>query len=73
MAKTKEELMQLKTEYETLNNKLKELSEEELDYVNGGTTIWDIAVKLKEKFMPNSSSNNGGKVGINPEEHNVML
>lgn len=72
MAKTKEELMQLKTEYETLNNKLKELSEEELDYVNGGT-IWDIAVKLKEKFMPNSSSNNGGKVGINPEEHNVML
>ena len=72
MAKTKEELMQLKTEYETLNNKLKELSEEELDYVNGGT-IWDIAVKLKEKFMSNNSSNNGGKVGINPEEHNVML
>ena len=72
MAKTQEELKQLKIEYETLNNKLKELSEEELDYVNGGT-IWDIAVKLKEKFMLNSSSNNGGKVGINPEEHNVML
>ena len=34
--KTKEELTQLKTEYETLNNKLKELSEEELEMVAGG-------------------------------------
>ena len=36
MAKTQEELNQLKTEYETLNNKLKELTEEELNMVTGG-------------------------------------
>lgn len=39
MAKTKEELNQLKVEYETLNNKLKELSENELDYVSGGLAM----------------------------------
>lgn len=37
MAKTKEELIILKTEYEELNNKLKELSEDELKQVIGGT------------------------------------
>ena len=31
MTKTKEELNQLKTEYETVTNKLKELTEEELN------------------------------------------
>ena len=36
MAKTQEELTQLKTEYETLNNKLNELTEDELEYVTGG-------------------------------------
>ena len=37
MAKTQEELNTLKVEYETLNNKLKELSEDELKDVIGGT------------------------------------
>lgn len=43
MAKTKEELEQIKKEYEEFNNKLKELSEEELKQVTGGgeTTIID--------------------------------
>ena len=36
MAKTKEELNTLKVEYETLNNKLKELTEDELKKVIGG-------------------------------------
>ena len=36
MAKTKEELNQLKAEYETLNNKLKELTDDELIQVTGG-------------------------------------
>ena len=36
MAKTKEELNNLKIEYETLNSKLKELTEEELKLVTGG-------------------------------------
>lgn len=37
MTKTKEELQQLKVEYETLNNKLQELTSEELKIVTGGT------------------------------------
>ena len=36
MAKTKEELNQLKIEYEALNNKLKELTDEELKQITGG-------------------------------------
>lgn len=36
MEKTKEELEQLKAEYEALNNKLKELSAEELMQITGG-------------------------------------
>lgn len=39
MAKTQEELNQLKVECETLNNKLKELTDEELNIVTGGTGI----------------------------------
>lgn len=39
MAKTKEELMQLRNEYEALNNKLKELTKEELQEVVSGRTI----------------------------------
>lgn len=34
--KAKEELQQLKKEYESLNNKLKELTEDELKQVTGG-------------------------------------
>ena len=70
MAKTKQELQQLKSECEDMSKKLNELSEDELKEVTGGT-IWDIAVKLKEKFF--SSNNNDSKVGVNPDEHNIML
>ena len=37
--KTKEELNALKEEVETLNKKLHELSEEELEQVNGGIKL----------------------------------
>ena len=37
--KTKEELELLKQEYESLNNKLKELSEDELKIVTGGFVV----------------------------------
>ena len=37
--KTKEELNQLKTEYEALNTKLQELTEDELKQVTGGTGL----------------------------------
>ena len=36
MTKTKEELNQLKKEYETMINRLKELSDDELNIVTGG-------------------------------------
>ncbi|MBQ0035700.1 MAG: bacteriocin [Firmicutes bacterium] len=36
MAKTKEELSQIKKEFETLTTKLKELSEDELKMITGG-------------------------------------
>lgn len=37
--KTKEELIQLKEEYERLNKKLAALNEEELEQVTGGITL----------------------------------
>lgn len=43
MAKTKEELQQLKIEYEELNKKLSELSPEEIKLIVGG--------KLSEKEL----------------------
>ena len=39
MAKTQEELKVIKEEVETLNNKLKELTEEELAQVSGGAYV----------------------------------
>ena len=61
--KSKEELTQLRTEYEALNNKLKELSDEELKEVCAGETVWDIAVKLKDKFNISTGLNTHGKTG----------
>ena len=39
MSKTKEELNQLKNEYESLTSKLKELTEEDLKNVLGGNAV----------------------------------
>lgn len=47
MTKTKEELKKLKQEYETLQSKLEELSEEELKTLVGGTQECD-------EFLANS-------------------
>ena len=48
--KTNEELNTLKTEYETLNNKLKELTKDELEQVTGGINpaMLDNSVLLKK-------------------------
>ena len=64
--KTKEELNELKNEYETLTTKLQELSEDELDEVTGGVNIWDIGVKLKERF-------NTGLLGSNQEGNELSF
>lgn len=47
MAKTQEELKQLKQEYESLNNKLKELTEDEFKLVTGSGVIEDYNEKIK--------------------------
>ena len=49
MPKTPEELNQLKTEYQTLNTKLAELGEEELEQVSGGNiTLEEIAERARQ-------------------------
>lgn len=62
MAKTKEELTELKNECETLTNKLKELSDNELKEVFGGfkfffededpdeLTFWEKVLKIFNKI-----------------------
>ena len=40
MSKTKEELEALKEEVNNVNEKLQELTEEDLEQVNGGATSW---------------------------------
>ena len=49
--KTKEELEQLKKEYIELNNKLKDLSEEELEIITGGTYKKDIGSDKNAKVI----------------------
>lgn len=63
MTKTKEELTKLKTECELLTAKLQELTEEEIKVVCGGSMIWDVAVRLKDKFNISSDINAHGKNG----------
>ena len=53
MAKTQEELKALKEEYEALSNKLKELTDEELNEVTGG---WNI-LEEKEGIHLNDKGN----------------
>ena len=54
MAKTKEELNALKEEVATLNEKLKELTEEELVQVNGGGKLDPerFREKVEEVYQP---------------------
>ena len=49
MTKTEEELNELKIEYESLNEKLKELSDDELKQVTGGNTSpWSETLETAE-------------------------
>ena len=53
--KTKEELEQLKNEYESLNKKLSELSQDELKQVTGGgnyiVDAYPVLLKMKDVFI----------------------
>ena len=62
MAKTKQELQEIKSCVEELSAVLQELSEDELSTVLGGTVI-DTRKDLYENII----------LGASPEEHNVML
>lgn len=60
MAKTNEELNKLKNEYETLNTKLQELTEDELKQVTGGESehfIW-----LYEQSFDHAPDNRSGSI-----------
>ena len=46
--KTKEELDELKIEYKLLNEKLKELSDDELKQVTGGASPWSETLEASE-------------------------
>lgn len=62
MAKTKQELEEIKSRVEELNAALQELSEDELSTVLGGTDI-DTRKDLYENII----------LGVSPGEHNIML
>lgn len=51
MSKTKEELAQLKQEYEALCNKFNELTEEEIALIIGGTYRKDIGSDKNAKVL----------------------
>ena len=64
MAKTKEELNALTEEVKALQNKLSELSEEELQEVSGGIRLAVNKGPDKERVIP---------ILLGAEDHNVML
>ena len=58
--KTKEELNALKEEVETLNQKLAELTEEELGQVSGGIGNWEDELYWGGKGKTNGTQNKTG-------------
>lgn len=56
MAKTKEELTQLKQEYKTLTNKLKELSDDEIGKIVGGEDTDSLKFSGKPVPLPKAKS-----------------
>ncbi len=62
MAKTKQELEEIRSRVEKLSAALQELTEDELSTVLGGTDI-DTRKDLYENII----------LGVSPEEHNIML
>ena len=62
--KTKEELNELKTEFEAFTTKLKELTEEELTQVTGGGPIISIRlgdpIEIGRWYGERNMANNGG-------------
>lgn len=57
MTKTREELKQLKEEYETLTIKLKELTEDELKIVTGGVNR-DLDINVDESNIGTNEDSN---------------
>jgi bacteriocin-type signal sequence len=57
MAKTNEELQELKEKVENLDKELKELSDDELEQVSGGR----ISIKVTSENKPEKADNKPGK------------
>ena len=64
MAKTQEELNELKNEYETLNNKLQELTEDELMQVTGGVFALEGKVAEVKNFLENGTPGAGAEIHV---------
>ena len=62
MSKSKEELNKLKEEVETVNKKLQELTEEELEQVTGGSNI----STMLEGKVPGVQITSDGQSGADP-------
>lgn len=68
MAKTKEELGELKEEYESLMTRLKSLSEDELDEVTGGFEFALFPIIFSQKgLFPSPKIDNLGLLNEKPE------
>lgn len=78
MAKKQEELRKLKEEYKTLNDKLKELSSDELEEVTGGEWF-NILNNIGSGTSPSLKSSEtvspeeilGGKIPVIPTNNNI--
>lgn len=62
MSKAKEELVQLKNEYESLSNKLAELTDEELKFVSGGILPKEHDEQLIQSYKKDIGSDKNAKV-----------
>ena len=71
MAKTKEDLNALKKEVETLNKKLAELTEEELEQVTGGS-IADSLKKLQDGMKIDSGTDDRGGYQIDEKTREMI-
>lgn len=70
MSKTKDELSVLKQECETLDKKLGELTDEELEIVLGGGSLSDWFKKIAEQYKKIHRTEDSPNMALSPEELN---
>lgn len=65
-----QELQQLKDEYNKLKNELKDLSEDELEYITGGLLTYDLGGGTFDVSL--DTLEDGLDIGFKPEEENTI-